>query len=298
MRSPLLPLAALLVAGALAAVVTRAPAPDPLAGDSLRALLERPLDAPPGVPAFSSEPLWRVLLAPPFAEVTPAGVTLRLGHVLADPTAARLSAECAAELLELEAQGPEGPLGISLGQAILTLALEADPPRTLRLHGCRHTAEASAGPVLEDTYFARLALAAGLRRLAEAESGAALNLLGEKVPVAGGVNLDVQLAEGRQLLVATFEGRKETRRWASRELHPVPHNDARARSALGAALRDLAAADASFASFTLEGLETPLAGGVDLQIEHIGSRVSLSARSGQTLVSAHRELEPSATGER
>ena len=84
-------LVALLALLASVALVQRAHAPDPLAPAALALLLEQPLDSPSGSAANDPAPAWRALLEQ-FAERTSAGLTLRLGRVLSDPTQARVSA--------------------------------------------------------------------------------------------------------------------------------------------------------------------------------------------------------------
>src|SRR5262249_36179300 len=158
-----------------------------------------------GAAASAGTPAWKALFER-LAEPTPGGLTLHLGHVLADPSAARASAESAGELLSLEAEGPHGKLGLPLWRAVLDGAvLEPGPERKLKLNGCRHSALPEDGPVIEDTYRARLSIAHALRELAAREPGSTpLTLLGEDAPVRGGVNLEVQLVRGNQSICVTF----------------------------------------------------------------------------------------------
>src|SRR6185503_8876477 len=168
-------LVVLLAVLASVALVRRRGEPDVLSAPALALLLEQPLDAPPkaapDAPAGDGTPAWRALVEQ-LAETTPDGLTLRLGRVLSDPTAAHASAESAGELLALEAEGPQGKLGQPLGRAILAgPALEAGERNALKLYGCRHSALPEAGPAIEDTYCARLSLAQALRAHAAAEPG-------------------------------------------------------------------------------------------------------------------------------
>ena len=290
MRTRLVLFAALLAVLAGMAFVHRSDGPDLLAPDALAALLEQPLDPAPGSPANAPTPAWRALLGQ-LAERTPGGLTLRLGRVLADPTAARASAESAGELLELEAEGPQGKLGLPLWRAILArAALEPGPERKLKLYGCRHSALPEAGPALEDSYYARLSLAHALAELAAAEPGASpLKLLGEDTPVRGGVNFEVQLLGDTQTVAVTFDGGDRTPIRVMRPFRALAPNDARTRANLVQVLRERAQG-AGLGELTIEDAEPSSAGAVDVRIEVLGGRQSLLARRGQTRLSAHRVL--------
>ena len=280
-----------LLAG-LAIVVGRSGRPDPLAPESLKALLAEPPDPPPGAPPVAGA-TWEKFLDT-FAEHTDAGLRIRLGHVLADPTAARASAEHAGELLALEAEGAEGKLGQPLWRVIVA-GLDAQPgaERTLDLHGCRHSALPEDGPVIEDTYVARLSLARALRELAAGERP--LVVRGEDTPVAGGVNFEVLYMHGVQSVSVSFDKSPTAPLRASRPYHPETPNDARAREALVQALREHAAA-AGLGTLAIEPPETPSAG-VDVRIEEFGDRLSLVACRGSQRLATHRVLRPDATRE-
>lgn len=284
-------LVALLGVLAGVALVQRAGAPDPLAADALALLLEQPLDATPGAPESDGTPTWRALLER-FGERTPGGLGLRLGRVLSDPTAARASAESAGELLALEAQGPQGSLGQPLWRAILAgPALEPGPPPALKLYGCRHTALPEAGPALEDTYCARLALGQALRTHAASEPGSGpLTLVGEHVPMRGGVNFEVQLLAGTQSVVVTFDGHQAPPLRATRAYQPSAPNDARARANLVQVLRERAA-EAGLGTLTITDAEPSADDALDVRIEQLGERQSLVARRGATRLATHRLLE-------
>ena len=288
MRSRLVLCVALFAVLATAALVRRAHEPDLLAPSELALLLEQPPDPAPGSPASDAVPAWRALLEQ-FAQRTAGSLTLRLGRVRADPTAARASAESAGELLALEADGPQGKLGLPLWRAILAgPALEPGPEPKLRLNGCRHSALPDAAPVLEDTYCARLSLARALRTLAAREPGvASLTLLGEHVPVRGGVNFEVQLLAESQGVRVTCNGQESL--WATRPYRPTGPNDARARTNLAQVLRTRAA-DAGLGTLTIEDAEPGAEGGVDVRIEVLGQRQSLVARRGATRLAVHRTL--------
>lgn len=290
MRIKLAVLVALLAALAGVALVRRADAPDPLSPATLALLLEQPLDAPPGAPTSGALPAWRALLEQ-CTERTENGLTLRLGRVLADPSAARASAESAGELLALEAEGPQGRLGLPLWRAILAgPALEPGPTRALKLYGCRHSALPQAGPAIEDTYSARLSLARALREHAAGEPGSEpLQLIGEHVPMRGGVNFEVQLLAESQSVLVTFDGHDAAPLRASRPYHAHAPNDARARANLIQVLCARAQA-AGLGALSVVDAEPGAAQVVDVRIEQIGERQSLLARRGATRLATHRLL--------
>src|SRR5688572_24026220 len=128
MAKKLLLVALLAVLAALVALVRPPRVTDPLAPETLARLVAQPVDPVPGAPAGleGPTPFWKALLAPPLVELTESGRVLRLGRVVADPSAARGSAESAGELLELEAAGPDGPLGVPLWRAMLERAAVGD----------------------------------------------------------------------------------------------------------------------------------------------------------------------------
>jgi hypothetical protein len=223
---------------------------------------------------------------------------LRLGRVLSDPTAARVSAESAGELLALEAEGPQGELGTPLWRAILAgPALEPGERIALKLYGCRHTALPEAGPALEDTYCARLSLAQALREHVSAEPGSApLTLIGEHVPMRGGVNFEVQLLAETQSVVVTFDGHETAPLSATRAYHPRAPNDARARANLVQALRERTAA-AGLGALTITDAEPSATDAIDVRIEQLGGRQSLVARRGATRLATHRQLDAAGAGE-
>src|SRR6185436_987641 len=272
MRVRLVVPGALLALVAGLAIVWRGGRPDLLAADSLRALLEQPLDPLPGAPATTT-PAWRALIDA-FVEHGEGGLTLRLGRVLADPTTARASAECAGELLALEAEGADGKLGQPLWRVILSRAtFQPGDERTLDLYGCRHSALPEAGPSIEDTYFARLSLARALRELAATDRDARpLVVHGEDVPVPGGVNFEVTFSGGVQSVSVTFDKRPTPPLRASRPFEAVAPNDARARAALAQVLREVAARE-GLGELAVERAE-PLSSGVDVRIEEYGGRLS------------------------
>jgi hypothetical protein len=276
MRSRTLLLAALgLPLVGLALVVPRRE-PELFPAATLQALLRRPLAGPnagPNPPSF-----FQALLAHSSLTRDARGATLRLRRVLADPSAARLSAQHAGELLSLEAHTPTGPLGIPLWQAVLEHARPAeDGGLALELYGCRHLADADAGPTLEDTYAARLALADALAQHARTRAGAPpLELRGREVPVRGGINLEVELVGQTQAVRVTFDGAPEKMLRAQRVWRPTAPNDARARADLVAALRTEARAH-GIDELAVEGEHEPVADGLDVRLERAGERVSLVA---------------------
>ena len=283
------------------AVVERSQAPDPLAQGTLEAMLARPLEASssrgPAPAEGTPQPLfWRALLARS-GTVADERTTLRLGLVLADPSAAHLAAERAGELLDLAPEDAAGDAAGGPGQPLWRAVLEGpasertEQGRTLKLFGCRHSADAAAGPTIEDSYHARLALAAALRaRITAAEPGVALTVLGEEVPVRGGANFEVALRGPTQSVVVTFDGQKRTPLRVSREFRPEAPNDARARANLVAALRRVAEREGL--ALELDGAEAPVAGGVDLRLEVFGSRLALSTTDSGARLATHLELAP------
>lgn len=296
---------ALAVPVALVALVARPATPDPLSRASLEELLQRPLDARAGDPrsgdprpgASEPEPVprtfWRALLELPAATRDERGTTLRLGRVLADPTGARGSAESAGELLWLPVSGPEGEPGVPLWRAVVDgpALVRTDAGLTLPIHGCRHSADAASAPALEDSYFARLSLARALGRIVATEvDGEPITVTGEQFPVKGGVNFEVQFAGGTQTVEVTFSGPDSPRLRVSRTGCPGPPNDARARANLLSALRALAAGDASLGPLVVEGETEPAPDGVDVRLELLGERFSVTATGGGTRLSAHLDL--------
>ena len=290
MRAKALVLLALLAALAGIAFVRRGP-PDPLSQASLDALLLSPIDPASPKPDAPRPPFWKALLEHNALTLGPAGPSLRLGRVLADPSAARISAEHAGELLALEAEGPDGKLGMPLWRAMLAgPSLEQGPAgRTLAFYGCRHTADADAAPVLEDTYRARVSLADALVQYALSEPGAApLTLLGREAPVKGGVNFEVQLLGDTQSVSVSFDGHAAPPLKASRTYRPPPPNDARARAALSAALRERLA-DEGLGKLEVVGAEAPVEDGLDVRIELMGEHLALVAtRAGGERLATHR----------
>jgi len=290
MRTKLLLVSALLATLATAALVRRDPTPDAFSAENLAALLARPLDpGPRRDEAAEPRALWKALLELPAVSRAENTLTLRLGRVLADPSAARLAAESAGELLSLPAEGPEGPLGLTLLQAVLNgpATEHTDTGSVLKLYGCRHSADADAGPLLEDTYYARLSLAAALRKAAE-KAGTPLTLRGEDVPVKGGVNFEVQLAGEQQVLQVTFDGTQHPPLHARRTNRPSAPNDARARANLVQALETLAAREGL--TLIVEGRTERVPEGVDLRLECSGRRLGLTVHCGTARLTSHLDL--------
>lgn len=291
-----LALVALLGALGAAALVAPARGLDPHAPETLARLLERPIDAMPGAPAESRPSFWKALLASPLVEPVEGGLRLDLGRVLADPSAARGSAESAGELLELEAQleteGEDVPLGVPLWRAILERAAVSEGTgRTLSIYGCRHLADADAAPSLEDTYHARLAMVRRLRELGNADGAAGpLAIRGEQAPVKGGINLEVVLQGERQSLRVTFDGSPQAALRVERAHRPPAPNDARARANLVAALEALALREPGLGELTLEGRDGPADGGVEMRFESYGGRLALTARRGSARLATHLTL--------
>ncbi|MSR63815.1 MAG: hypothetical protein EXS08_15425 [Planctomycetes bacterium] len=298
MRTKFLLSLALLATFGTLAWVRRNSTPDALATTTFRALLARPLDpGPKGASSAEPQAFWRALLELPAVVRTENTLTLPLGRVLSDPSAARLAAESAGELLALEAESQGGPLGLTLLQAILAgpAVEQTETGAVLKLYGCRHSADADAGPLLEDSYYARLSLAGALRAAAQ-QRGLALTLRGEDAPVKGGVNFEVQLSAEQQVIEVTFDGTQQPPLRARRSGRPRAPNDARARANLVQALEALAA-DAGL-TLLLEGRTERAPGGIDLRLEHNGQRLSLIARSGAARLATHLDLaSPSSLSE-
>jgi len=276
---------ALLVVAAGVALVSRARAPQPYSVPALTELLAQPARPGPGPAEPLPASLWRGLLAAPFADGPAAAPRLALGQVWAAPTVASLAAARAGELLALEAEGPEGRTGTPLWRALLDgPATERGATLVLALHGCRHATDAAAGPILEDTYHARLSLAQALQEHARA-AGLALELRGIETPVRGGVNLEVQLLGEEHALRVTFDGHPELFLRARRSFRPVAPHAAEARANLVTALRALAGE--AFPELALEGLEEPAPGGVDVRIETVDGRFALLATRGAARLRGH-----------
>lgn len=280
-------LAALLIALSTVAIVRTSRSPEGYSVRALTELLRQPARPGPGASGPLPSTLWEGLLSSPMAEHTPAGPRLALGRVWAAPTIASLAAERAGELLALPAEGPEGPTGEPLWRMILegpsgTPGAPGER-RTLALYGCRHSTDPDAGPVVEDSYHARRALARALEGHARA-AGVALELRGASEPVRGGVNFEVQLLGEEHAILVTFDG--VPGRWyrARRAFRPIaPHAD-EARQNLVSALRTLAAADPRYAGLEIVGAESAVQGGVDVRVETVDGRFAfLATRAGARL---------------
>jgi hypothetical protein len=286
---PLILLAVLGLVGVVAIVQTPK-APDPYSPAALTGLLRQPPSrSADGQPAPHAT-LGSTLLNPPFATPDESGRRLELGRVWSAPTVARLAAERAGELLDLEAEGPDGPTGKPLWRVLVDgPSTQPGEPATLALYGCRHSADSDAAPAIEDTYAARQSLARALEQHARS-AGLSLDLRGTDAPVKGGVNFEVQLSGERHALVATFDGHpgKAYRAW--RTFRPTAPFDDAVRASLVRALRDFAAEDPAHAGLELEGIESPVAGGVDLRIELLDGRLQLTAQRG--LARAHGQASP------
>ena len=292
MRSLVPVVAAGAVLLASVALVARARTSDPYDAKHLTALLEAPLTPRPGEEGTPS-PLWRALLEHPLVQRTPEGLTFPLGRLQTDPTVARAAALSAGELLALPTRTPEGTPGEPAWRVILasSAARTENGRRIVKLNGCRHSALPDAAPAIEDTYHARLSLAAALESLAR-EAGEPLELEGVEAPAQGGANFELMLLDGRQLLELTFAGGPE-RRWSvERKFQAVAPHDPRVRREFLEALRTLAARDATLPPLTLQGLETPSAAGIDVRLEQLGGRLSLLTPTHQgRRLSAYVELE-------
>jgi len=275
------------------ALVARHSSSDPYSAAHLTALLEAPLTRSPQ-DASAAPALWRALLEHPRVTRTPEGLHFPLGRLQADPTVARAAALAAGELLALPTRTPEGTPGEPAWRVILVSSAtrHEDGRRIVKLNGCRASATREAAPSIEDTYHARLSLAAALEALAR-EAGEPLTLEGTEAPVAGGVNCELVLLDGRQFLELTFAEGPE-RRWSvEREFTATAPNDARLRPAFVRALETLAAREPSLPPLTIVGAETPEESGIDVRLELLGGRLSAltPASQGQRL-SAFVELVP------
>jgi len=295
--SPLI-VVALLVALAAFAWVREPAAPDPYSVANLERLLDEPLErlpgsplAAPSAPGAGREAFWEVLRAPPFAETGNSGPSLRLGRLLADPTRAARAAREAGALLDCPALGPDGPLGQTLAEAILASpAIEHGAQHTLKIYGCRHAADADSGPGLEDSYFARKALAAGLRE--RVGDGAPLTILGEETPLKGGINLDVRLEGELQTIEVTFDGSDTAPLRAERAFVGRGEADAGARAHLVEVLRRRAAQGEPL---RIEGADEPVPTGVELRLEWFGGHLAITALRGPHRISTHLALLPEAS---
>lgn len=281
MRSlPPVLLASALLLGSVALIARERPS-DPYSRAHLRALLSAPLtkrekDAGP------QEPLWRALLAHPRVRRSEQGLELPLGRLQTDPSIARASAEAAGELLTLASRDPDGRDGPPLFEVLLasSAAREENGQRIVKLYGCRHSATPDGAPALEDSYYARLALAEGLERAA-AEAGRPILIEGRDAPVVGGANFEVAWIDGRQVLDVTF-AQEPTRRWnVSRPFEARAPHDGRARAALVAELQALAASDPALGPLTILGIEEARLDGIDLRLELFGGRLSVSTSTSQ-----------------
>jgi hypothetical protein len=220
--------------------------------------------------------------------------------VHADPTRARASAEAAGELLSLPAidasgQGLDGD-GRPLWKAVLQgpAALRTDAGIVLKLYGCRHSADAASAPALEDTYAARLSIAAAFRRLASHEPGwPTLTIDGEHEPVRGGASFEVQLLGDQHMLQVTVDGSTEQALFARRTFDPEAPNDEVLRAAFVSGLERLVRQAPELGELRIEGAQTPLPEGVEVRLELLGGIQTLTCRppGGPPLV-ARRQLEP------
>lgn len=274
-------LPALLVLAAGLALVQRAREPEPYGEPALAVLLRQPGQRAPWETEQAPRLLGHELLSAPFVDETPAGPRLSLGRVWAAPTVAALAAREAGLLLALEAEGPEGPTGLPLWRVILEgPSTEEGAERTLALYGCRHATDPDAGPVIDDTYAARLSLAQALEGHARS-SGSTVRLRGAEAPVAGGVNFEVQLMGDEHAIRVTFDGHPALAYRARRAFRPEAPHEAAVRRNLVAALRALASEDARLAGLVIEGEEEAVHGGVDVRLEILDGRLALAARRNE-----------------
>lgn len=221
---------------------------------------------------------------------------LRLGAVRADPQPARLSADCAGELLALPTRtsfGVEAPGAPPLWRALLEGPAAQRDPETggvrVRLHGCRHSADPAFQPMIEESYFARLSIATALQELAaDHPEFQPLVVEGIEVPGPGdrpGLNFEVQLMGPLQVLTVTLHRAEGPPLYAQRPWSADPPNDAIARRSLVEGLRQRAGTDPRYAELQIEGVLEPVPGGIDLRLEYFGERQALAAslRDGRTL---------------
>ena len=291
MRPPVSVVAAGLALLACVALVARPKPSDPYSPAHLSALLEAPLTRPPG-DTSARQALWRALLAHPRVTQTHAGLTFPLGRLQTDPTVARAAALAAGELLALPTRTPGGAEGEPAWRVILASSAtrKEDGRRIVKLNGCRASATPEAAPALEDTYHARLSLAAALEQLAR-EAGETVTLEGVETPERGGVNFELALLDGRQFLELTFSEGPQQRWSVEREFEASAPHDARVRPAFVAALAALAAETPGLPPLTIVGTDAPAEAGIDVRIEQLGGRLSaLTAASQGLRLSAYIEL--------
>jgi len=236
------------------------------------------LDLVPAKSAPEAPPLWKTLLERA-AVSTPGGPpTLKLGRVFANPTIARQAAEASGELLLLPAVQGSSELGRPLWQVLLesSAARRTDEGTALELYGCRFSADADAAAAIEDTYYARLALARALRDIvASHPEYGPLTIEGEEIPVHGGANFELQLIGDAHMAQVTVDRDPAAPVGVRRTWRPSAPNDAEARRLLVAGLRQRAATDPAFARLAIEGETAPVPGGVDLRVEALFGRLAL-----------------------
>jgi len=276
-------LAALAATLALAGVVLR-----PQRSPEIRALDVAPqlLDLVPATrsgeaSAPQDPPLWKALLERAAPAASDGSRTLRLGRVQTDPTIARQAAEVSGELLLLPALEGSTELGLPLWKVLLDgpAAARSAEGTVLKLYGCRFATDADAATAIEDTYFARLALARALREIAaqHPEYGP-LTIEGEKMPVQGGANIELQLVGDAHMAQVTVDRNPAAPVFVRRTWRPSAPNDEAARRVLVEGLRARAAADATFAKLAIEGQAAAVPGGVDLRLEALYGRLALDVK--------------------
>ena len=262
----------------------REESPERLSARSAGELLLLPVgEAPaPGGPDARA-PLWRTLLERVATRGADGRTTLALGRVSVDPTVARLAALEAGELLRLKVGSEPASGAEDTREELWKLVLDGpaaertDEGLVLRLYGCRHTADVAAAPVIEDTWFARLALAEAFREIAgEHPEVGRLVIEGDQVPVKGGANFELQLLGDRHGVQFTVDDSDAEPLLAGRRWRPVPPNDALARAELVQGLLANARNDPDYAALEIDGVEQPAEGGLDLRLESLGGIQTLA----------------------
>ena len=156
-------------------------------------------------------------------------------------------------------------------------ARRTDEGLVLRLYGCRQSADVEATPAIEDTWFARVALAKAFREIArEHPEYAPLVIEGEEHPAKGGANFELQIIGDQHMVQVTVDDSDAEALLVGRHWRPVPPNDAAARAILVRGLLASARTDPDWASLAIAGEETPADGGLDLRLAFFGETQTLA----------------------
>lgn len=286
-----------LAAASVPLAILALPRPDPellsaCSAHELLSLSARP--APGSKDGGPRAPLWEELLTGPALERRGEELVFRIAGARADPTPSHLCALETGELLRLPVL--DDPAGTPLWKVILDgPAVErTEEGLVLRLYGCRFTADPGLGPVIEDTYTARLSLARAFEALAQEHlEYPSLSIRGADAPAKGGANFEVQLIGDQHMVEVTVDGQPREPVFARRSFRPDTPNDRVLRASLARGLRQAAARSPELAGLVIEGTDEPAEGGTDFRLEYLaGQQTLVASRAGSPALSVRRPWAP------